>query len=173
MQLDFALSKAYADLKEHRRSFAHLLKGTAAKRSMIAYDEAAALSLFDRLEQTFTPQLMRAKSGGDPSRAPIFVLGMPRSGTTLVEQILASHPKVHGAGELKTMNDVVLTVRGPDGNTMPYPELMPSLPYPRPEQFTDTLAILGATNERLGKLNIATLLDTSFIKSAEDRGLGK
>jgi hypothetical protein len=52
---------------------------------------------------------------------------MPRSGTTLVEQILASHPMVHGAGELKTMNDVVLTVRGPDGNTIPYPEFVPSL----------------------------------------------
>jgi hypothetical protein len=71
---------------------------------------------------------MRAKrGGGDPSPVPIFVVGMPRSGTTLVEQILASHPMVHGAGELKTMNDVVLTVRGPDGNTIPYPEFVPSL----------------------------------------------
>jgi hypothetical protein len=47
---------------------------------------------------------------------------MPRSGTTLLEQILASHPKVHGAGELKTLNDVILTVRGADGNIIPYPE---------------------------------------------------
>ena len=136
MQLDFALSKAYADLKEHHRSFEHLLKGTAAKRSMIEYDEAAALSLFDRLERTFTPQLIRAKSGGgDASAVPIFVLGMPRSGTTLVEQILASHPKVHGAGELNTLNDVVLTVRGPDGNTLPYPEFMPSLDPPALKQI--------------------------------------
>jgi len=128
MQLDFALSKAFADLKEHRRSFEHLLKGTAAKRAAIVYDEAAALSLFDRLERTFTHELMRAKNGGgDPSPVPIFVLGMPRSGTTLVEQILASHPKVYGAGELKTLNDVVLTVRGPDGATLPYPEFVPSL----------------------------------------------
>src|SRR5262249_50373698 len=90
MQLDFALSKAYADLKEHRRAFEHLLKGTAAKRAMIVYDEVAALALFDRLERTFTGELIRAKrGGGDRSPAPIFVLGMPRSGTTLVEQILA------------------------------------------------------------------------------------
>jgi tetratricopeptide (TPR) repeat protein len=128
MQLDFALSKAYADLKDHRRSFEHLLKGTAAKRAMIVYDEPVALALFDRIEQVFTPELIRAKSGGgDFSQVPIFVLGMPRSGTTLVEQILASHPKVHGAGELQTLNDVVLTVRGPDGNTIPYPEFVPSL----------------------------------------------
>src|SRR5262249_47658075 len=110
MQLDFALSKAYADLREHRRSFEHLLKGTAAKRAAIVYGEAAALSLFDRLERTFTRELRSAKGarssssgGGDPSPVPIFVLGMPRSGTTLVEQILASHPNVHGAGELKTL----------------------------------------------------------------------
>ena len=94
----------------------------------IAYDEPVALALFDRIEQVFSPEVMRAKrGGGDPSPVPIFVVGMPRSGTTLVEQILASHPMVHGAGELKTMNDVVLTVRGPDGNTIPYPEFVPSL----------------------------------------------
>ena len=58
---------------------------------------------------------------------PIFVIGMPRSGTTLVEQIIASHPAVHGAGELQTFNDVVLTVRGPDGNTIPYPDFVPAL----------------------------------------------
>jgi hypothetical protein len=50
---------------------------------------------------------------------------------------------------------------------------MPSLPYPRPEQFADTLAVLGQTNERLAKLDIAPLLDTSFVNSAEQRGVGK
>jgi Sulfotransferase family len=128
LQLDFALGKAYADVKDHRRSFEHLLRGAAGKRAMIDYDERSAFALFDDIERAFTAELIQAKSGGgDPSRMPIFVLGMPRSGTTLVEQILASHPQVHGAGELKTMNDVVLTVRGPDGNTIPYPTFVPSL----------------------------------------------
>lgn len=108
LQLDFALGKAYADVKDHKRSFTHLLKGAAAKRARIIYDEPAAIGFFDRLETVFTPQLIQAKSGGgDPAARPIFVLGMPRSGTTLVEQILASHPLVHGAGELTTLNDVV------------------------------------------------------------------
>jgi hypothetical protein len=52
---------------------------------------------------------------------------MPRSGTTLIEQIIASHPLVHGAGELQTFNDVILTVRGPDGNPLRYPDFMPAL----------------------------------------------
>jgi hypothetical protein len=128
VHLDFALAKALADLKEHRRSFEHLLRGNAGKRATIPYDEAAAMALFDRIEATFTPELIAAQSGlGDPSGVPIFVLGMPRSGTTLVEQILASHPLVHGAGELKTFNDVVDTVRGPDGAVAPFPEFVPAL----------------------------------------------
>jgi hypothetical protein len=130
LQLDFAQAKAYADLKDHKRSFERLLSGNALKRAKIHYDEAAALGLFDRIEAVFSAKLLREKEkpgGGDPSSVPIFVLGMPRSGTTLVEQILASHPQVHGAGELKTFNDVVLEVRGPGGQTIPYPDFVPGL----------------------------------------------
>ncbi len=50
MQLDFGLGKAYADVKDYSRSFKHLLAGNAAKRATIAYDEQAALALFDRIE---------------------------------------------------------------------------------------------------------------------------
>ena len=128
VHLDFALAKAFADFRDHRRSFEHLLRGNAGKRATINYDEAAAMALFDRIEAAFTPELIAAKSGlGDPSAVPIFVLGMPRSGTTLVEQILASHPLVHGAGELKTFNDVVDTLRGPGGAVVPFPEFVPAL----------------------------------------------
>jgi hypothetical protein len=130
LQLDFALAKAYADLKDHKRSFERLLSGNKLKRAQIQYDEAAAFALFDRIETVFTPALVRKienLGGGDRSPVPIFVMGMPRSGTTLVEQILASHPQVHGAGELKAFNDVVNEVRGPDGQTIPYPEFLPAL----------------------------------------------
>jgi tetratricopeptide (TPR) repeat protein len=128
MQLDFALAKAYADLKDYRRSFTHLLAGNAAKRATISYDEPAALELFDRIAAAFTPELIAEKSaGGDPSRMPIFIIGMPRSGTTLIEQIMASHPLVHGAGELAAFNDVIATVHASDGSSVPYPEFVPAL----------------------------------------------
>ncbi len=128
MQLDFALGKAYADLKDFPRSFRHLLAGNAAKRASFTYDEASTFALFDHIEAVFSRELIAQKAGGgDPSVMPIFVVGMPRSGTTLVEQIIASHPMVHGAGELQTLNDVILTVRGPDGNVIPYPDFMPAL----------------------------------------------
>ncbi len=91
MWLAFALGKAHADLKDFRRSFQHFLEGNAAKRAMISYDEKSALAFIDRIEAVFTPELIKAKSGGgEASPRPIFVIGMPRSGTTLVEQIIAS-----------------------------------------------------------------------------------
>ncbi len=128
LQLDFALAKAYADLKEHSRSFAHLLRGNAGKRAQIKYDEPAVMALFDRIEAVFTAEVIARRAAvGDATRVPIFVIGMPRSGTTLIEQILASHPDVHGAGELKTMNDVVNDVRGADGSVVPFPEFVPAL----------------------------------------------
>ena len=128
MQLDFVLGKAYADVKDYSRSFKHLVAGNAAKRATIAYDEIAAFNLFERIEAVFTPELIEKKSGGgDPSRMPIFVIGMPRSGTTLIEQIIASHPMVLGAGELQTFNDVVLAMRGADGNAISYPDFVSAL----------------------------------------------
>jgi tetratricopeptide (TPR) repeat protein len=128
MELDFALGKAYADLKDYRRSFGHYLAGNAAKRSTVDYNEKISFALFDNIEATFTRELIAQKSGaGDPSSMPIFILGMPRSGTTLVEQIIASHPNVHGAGELPVFNELVRPVRGPDGNTIHYPDFVPAL----------------------------------------------
>ncbi len=96
-QLDFALGKAYGDLNDYWRAFQRLAAGNAGKRAHVNYDETSALALFDIIERVFMRELIAARSGhGDPSPLPIFVLGMPRSGTTLVEQILASHPQVFG-----------------------------------------------------------------------------
>ena len=66
------------------------------------YDAVAHGGFVHRLIETFTPELFNRLAGaGNPTRQPVFVFGMPRSGTTLVEQILASHSRVHGAGELR------------------------------------------------------------------------
>jgi tetratricopeptide (TPR) repeat protein len=128
MRLDFALGKAYADLKDYARSIKHLSAGNAAKRATIAYDEQATVALFNRIEALFTPELIAAKSGGGhPSALPVFVIGMPRSGTTLVEQIIASHPLAYGAGESQTLNDAAFIVRGTDGKALPYPEFVAAL----------------------------------------------
>ena len=127
MRLHFALGKAYADLGDHRRAFENMQRGNAEKRATVTYDEAAMMELFDRTEAVLTRDRIRPeqdRSSGDPSTQPIFVIGMPGSGTTLVEQILASHHDVHGAGELATFSEVVGSVYGPDGRLVGYPDFV-------------------------------------------------
>ncbi|CAN0619108.1 Tetratricopeptide TPR_1 repeat-containing protein [Burkholderia multivorans] len=98
--LFFAYGQALAGIGEPARGFACVVRANAACRAVTRYDEAAMLGLFERMSEVFTPDLVREKGGaGDPSASPVFVVGMPRSGSTLVEQILASHPGVYGAGE--------------------------------------------------------------------------
>jgi tetratricopeptide (TPR) repeat protein len=128
VHLHFALGKAFADLKDHDRAFEYLLRANREKRALIHYDEAAVMRLFDRIEATFTRDLVAAKAGaGDPSPVPIFIIGMPRSGTSLIEQILASHHRVHGAGELSTLSDLAGSVYGPDGQLVRYPDFVPEV----------------------------------------------
>jgi tetratricopeptide (TPR) repeat protein len=112
MTLHFALGAAYAKAAKHEQAFHHLFAGNVLRRKQGSYDEAAELVSFDRIETAFTSELIRQKSGhGNPSDIPIFVIGMPRSGTTLVEQILASHPKIFGAGERPDLARIVERLR--------------------------------------------------------------
>ncbi len=100
ISLHFALGQALAAVGRNEPAFHHLQEGNALHRTRLAYDEAATLGVFDRIRAIFTEALMRERRGsGDPSPTPVFIVGMPRSGSTLIEQILASHPGVFGAGE--------------------------------------------------------------------------
>jgi tetratricopeptide (TPR) repeat protein len=118
--LYFALSKAFADLGDHEQSFRHLLQGNSLKRKQIKYNEAKTLERFERIRSIFSADLLRDKQKcGDPSSAPIFIIGMPRSGTTLVEQILASHPKVYAAGELYELQNLAAHITAANGSEFP------------------------------------------------------
>lgn len=108
MSLHFALGKAYLDTHDSERAFLHLNQGNALKRATFAYDAGAISTWMRSIGDAFVPALMdKFKHAGAPSARPVFVLGMPRSGTTLVEQILASHPGIHGAGELGALRHAV------------------------------------------------------------------
>jgi tetratricopeptide (TPR) repeat protein len=108
MMLHFSLGKAYLDSGDSDRAFAHLNRGNALKRASLSYDAAQTSTWMRDIAATFTPAAMdRFKGAGVASQRPIFVIGMPRSGTTLIEQILASHPDVYGAGELQALNQAV------------------------------------------------------------------
>jgi tetratricopeptide (TPR) repeat protein len=130
IDLHFALAKAYEDLGDRERLLRHLLEGNALKRQEIAYDEAATFALFERIRAVFTPALMDNKRGcGDSSAVPVFIVGMPRSGKTSVERILASYPHFHGAGELDDFRRAAMSLGlgGSNGGPASFPELVPDL----------------------------------------------
>ncbi len=108
-ELHFALFKAYDELKRPEEAFAHLNEGNRINRALLPYDEAEVFAFFRHLQEAYTAEVIAAyRSVGHPSEVPVFVVGTPRSGTTLVEQILASHPDVFGAGELLYVQDLIL-----------------------------------------------------------------
>ncbi len=126
IDLHFALGKAFAGVGEQQLSFDHVLAANALKRQQIKYDETKSLGNMQRVRTVFSPELLRDKAGlGDPSDVPVFIVGTSRSGTTLIEQILASHPKVFGAGELREMSTCSARIRGGEG--VFFPEAMPRL----------------------------------------------
>jgi tetratricopeptide (TPR) repeat protein len=106
--LHFLLAKGYDDQKRYEEAFTHLEKGNAIKRRMIAYDEAHEIGRMRAIAATFTlARMQNMRGAGHPCSAPVFVLGMARSGTTLVEQILACHRDVYGAGEVTYLPELV------------------------------------------------------------------
>jgi len=99
--LYFALAKIDEDEGRHREAFEHWRQGNELKRARVHFDPFVHDRLIERIVETFSAELIAKRDSlGDDSRLPVFVVGMPRSGTTLVEQIVSSHPAVHGGGEL-------------------------------------------------------------------------
>lgn len=99
--VNYALYRAYEDMKNYDEAFKHLKAANDAKRKIIPYDQKMQQQYYSRIKQISTPERFAEYEGlGDPSDIPVFILGMPRSGTTLTEQIISSHPDVYGAGEL-------------------------------------------------------------------------
>lgn len=104
MAVHFALGKAYLDTNNSEHAFHHLHAANRLKRSTFSYDSAATRLWMESIATNFASALKAMEgAGGAASDLPVFIVGMPRSGTTLVEQILASHPQVHGAGELSAL----------------------------------------------------------------------
>ncbi len=121
LSLHFALGKAYDDTQQYDLAFKHYLQGCRLRRKRIEYSAEANDRHGEHIRSFFSREnIDRLRGEGCPSELPIFVLGMPRSGTTLTEQIIASHPDVHGAGELP---DLLEIANHPQGSCSPeYPQ---------------------------------------------------
>lgn len=106
ISLNLALAKEYEDLGKYTEAFRHMVQGKHARRCMRPYSIRNDERLFAALMQAF-PDTVPAVTSGESSAEAIFIIGMPRSGTTLVERILSSHPDVHAAGELQNFSGVL------------------------------------------------------------------
>tara|TARA_B100000676_G_scaffold305665_1_gene360335 strand:- start:663 stop:2276 length:1614 start_codon:yes stop_codon:yes gene_type:complete len=130
--LHFALGKALDDCQVYDNAFTHYQKANAICRDQLDFDSKELEVHIDRIIDAFTPELMRRLEGqGNPSTTPLMIVGMPRSGTTLLEQVLCTHPDIETAGELRTLAQSARSLTQVSEN--PWPECIDGV---SPEDLT-------------------------------------
>jgi tetratricopeptide (TPR) repeat protein len=155
----FALGKALEDRADYAQSFEYYARGNALKKTETRFRIEPIERNASLQQEVCTAEFIRARAGyGDPSEAPIFIVGLPRSGSTLLEQILASHSQVEGTMELPNILRLVGELQGrePDAQDPRYPAVLAQLP---PEEFA-----------RLGAKYLA---DTGVYRSGRPRFIDK
>jgi len=162
--LHFALGKCYDDTGQYDKAFPHFVEGGKLKRTKFDYDPAETVRTVDGIAGFFDAPTLARLRGGDPSEVPVFVLGMPRSGTTLTEQIIASHPEAHGAGELPDL----LNMANNPGNTtdqaarqIRYPQTMQGL-APADIRLMGSRYVAGVTERAPDAARITDKMPANF-----------
>ena len=107
IDLSFALGKAYEDIGNYEKSFENLEKGNRLKKTKIDYKIDNQAKLFESITKTFDDLDFESLKQTSKNKSIIFICGMPRSGTTFIEQIIAAHPQVNGAGELIYLQNLI------------------------------------------------------------------
>ena len=137
LRLHMAMGKALEDRKDYDQSFGNYQAGKAILAAQRPFDTRPMGEVVDRMEKLFTPEFLATRNGGDPAPDPIFIVGLPRSGSTLLEQILSSHPLIEGTAELPNLHALAGSLepgsqfRGPWQN---YPDVLAGL---SPDQLTE------------------------------------
>ena len=128
VNINFALGKAYEDRGDNSNAFDRYDRGNKLRRPHESYDPVQTETVHDHIIKTITPELLESCAGfGDPRPDPIFIVGLPRSGSTLIEQILASHSMVDGTHELPDLPRVIRTINQWQVHSKGYPEALPLL----------------------------------------------
>ena len=130
LHLHYALGKAHEDAARYAESFAHYDQGATLRRAQIAYDPSVIRQHVARSKAALTADLFASRAGqGCPAPDPIFILGLPRAGSTLIEQILASHSAVEGTMELPDVTSMARRLGGArtSKDLSAYPEILATL----------------------------------------------
>ncbi len=133
LPLHFAYAKALDDRGQHEKALEHYIIGGQMKRRQLDYKEEDTFGFFDSIRAAFPKELFenRPFEGSSDDRL-VFIVGMPRSGSTLVEQILASHPDVYGAGEVKYLSRAIAMLKDRFPSIPKYPAMVGKM---APAQF--------------------------------------
>jgi len=115
LHLHYALGKALEDRGDHAAAFHHYARGAQLRRAELSYDADEMTASMRKIKALFTRSFFEARAGGgSPSNAPIFIVGLPRAGSTLIEQVLACHSSVEGTMELPDMAFIANRIGWPD-----------------------------------------------------------
>lgn len=118
----YAIGKEYEDLQEWDMAFEAYEQGASARRKEVQFDEAAEEAMFEALANTFSKEWLENTGEGHSDSSPIFIVGQPRTGTTLVERIITAHTDVESAGELQQFNMAIKRLTGITGRQGISPE---------------------------------------------------
>ncbi len=140
--LYYGLGKELEDLEAWDEAFDAFAAGAAARRQTLDFDEASEIAMYDAFTELFTAEWLEQGEGGHDDPSPIFVVGQPRTGTTLVERIITSHSQVHSAGELKQFGNSIRRLSD----------------YREPTRYSAKFAQLaaGVDSGKLGKMYMAS-----------------
>lgn len=110
VQLEYALAKEYEDLGISKKSFMHLKNGADCRRKMLSYDVRSDVDTIDEIERAMGADFLKDCVTQVSDAGPVFILGMPRSGTTLVDRIISSHSKVESLGEINDFSSAMMSL---------------------------------------------------------------
>ncbi|WP_052177746.1 tetratricopeptide repeat-containing sulfotransferase family protein [Methylotenera sp. G11] len=123
VDINFALGKIYDDQKNYKQAFHHYALANSIKSQKLSYDREESEASFTKLIETYNTDFFKNRQTyGTDSKLPILIIGMPRSATTLTEQIISSHPSVLGAGEVEFWSDTVNSLHYILNSKSSYPE---------------------------------------------------
>ncbi|HYD88751.1 MAG TPA: sulfotransferase [Vitreimonas sp.] len=150
VHLLYALGKAHEDAKEIEPAFRRYAEGAKLYRSTIDYDPARLTALVEASERMFTPEFFAERAGGCEARDAIFIVGLPRAGSTLLEQILASHSMVEGTMELGDLNAIAFELGG-GGAEAVYIDKLPGLTQAERKELGETYLRTTRIQRKEGK----------------------